>query len=228
MVVLVQTANMAERTVAAHAHGLDGIKAAVRAGVTSIEHGSMLDDETVRLMAEHGTYLVPTMMAFEDVRQRALAGTLGGLPGLKAIEIYPYFRESIQLAMRAGVKIGFGTDAGVFPHGENAGEFRLLVDVGHVADGRDSGRHPRSSEGVASNGGTGQRGGGQGRGSGGRARRSAGGHRSAAEHRLRHEGRRGLQTGRTRRPRRPATDGGGCQGGALSSSPTQSQSDGER
>ena len=130
MVVLVQTANMAERTVAAHAHGLEGIKAAVRAGVTSIEHGSMLDDETVRLMAEHGTYLVPTMMAFEDVRERALAGTLGGLPGLKALEIYPYFRESIQLAMREGVKIGFGTDAGVFPHGENAGEFRLLVDAG--------------------------------------------------------------------------------------------------
>lgn len=130
MVVLVQTANLAERTVAAHAHGLEGIKAAVRAGVTSIEHGSMLDDETVRLMAEHGTYLVPTMMAFEDVRERALAGTLGGLPGLKALQIYPYFRESIQLAVRAGVKIGFGTDAGVFPHGENAGEFRLLVDAG--------------------------------------------------------------------------------------------------
>ena len=130
MVLLVQTANMADRTVAAHAHGLEGIKAAVRAGVTSIEHGSMLDDETVRLMAEHGTYLVPTMMAFEDVRERALAGTLGGLPGLKALEIYPYFRESIQLAMREGVKIGFGTDAGVFPHGENAGEFRLLVDAG--------------------------------------------------------------------------------------------------
>ncbi|MCY4647258.1 MAG: amidohydrolase family protein [Gammaproteobacteria bacterium] len=130
MVVLVRTANMAERTVAAHAHGLEGIKAAVRAGVTSIEHGSMLDDETVRLMAEHGTYLVPTMMAFEDVRERALAGTLGGLPGQKALEIYPYFRESIQLAMREGVNIGFGTDAGVFPHGENAGEFRLLVDAG--------------------------------------------------------------------------------------------------
>ncbi|MDE0358691.1 MAG: amidohydrolase family protein [Gammaproteobacteria bacterium] len=130
MVVLVQTANMAERTVAAHAHGLEGIKAAVRAGVTSIEHGSMLDDETVRLMAEHGTYLVPTMMAFEDVRERALAGTLTGLPGLKALEIYPYFRESIQLAIREGLNIGFGTDAGVFPHGENAGEFRLLVDAG--------------------------------------------------------------------------------------------------
>jgi len=130
MAVLVQTANMAERTVAAHAHGLEGIKAAVRAGVTSIEHGSMLDDETVRLMAEHGTYLVPTMMAFENVRERSLAGTLVGLPGVKALEIYPFFRESIRLAIREGVNIGFGTDAGVFPHGENAGEFRLLVDVG--------------------------------------------------------------------------------------------------
>lgn len=130
MVVLVQTANMAERTVAAHAHGLEGIKAAVRAGVTTIDHGSMIDDETVRLMDEHGTYLVPTMMAFENVRERALAGTLTGLPGEKALEIYPHFRESIQLAVREGVKIGFGTDAGVFPHGENGGEFRLLVDVG--------------------------------------------------------------------------------------------------
>ena len=130
MAVLVRTANMAERTVAAHAHGLEGIKAAVRAGVTSIEHGSMLDDETVRLMAEHGTYLVPTMMAFEDVRERALAGTLGGLPGQKALEIHPYYRESIRLAIREGVRIGFGTDAGVFPHGDNAGEFRLLVDAG--------------------------------------------------------------------------------------------------
>ena len=130
MVVLVQTANMAERTVAAHAHGLEGIKAAVRAGVASIEHGSMLDDETVGLMAQHGTYLVPTMMAFEDVRERALAGILTGLPGQKALEIYPYFRESIQLAIREGVNIAFGTDAGVFPHGENGGEFGLLVDAG--------------------------------------------------------------------------------------------------
>ena len=130
MASIVQTANMAERTVAAHAHGLEGIKAAVRAGVTSIEHGSMLDDETVRLMEEHGTYLVPTMMAFEDVRDRALAGTLTGLPGQKAIEIHPYYRESIQLAVREGVNIAFGTDAGVFPHGRNGGEFRLMVDAG--------------------------------------------------------------------------------------------------
>ena len=130
MVSIVETAHMAERTVAAHAHGLEGVKTAVRAGVTSIEHGSMLDDETVRLMKERGTYLVPTMMAFEDVFQRAQEGILTGLPGQKAIEIHPYYRESIQLAVRENVNIAFGTDAGVFPHGENGGEFRLLVDAG--------------------------------------------------------------------------------------------------
>ena len=149
MVSIVETANMAERTVAAHAHGLEGIKAAVRAGVTSIEHGSMLDDETVRLMEEHGTYLVPTMMAFEDVRDRALAGTLTGLPGQKAIEIHPYYRESIQLAVRAGVNIAFGTDAGVFPHGRNGGEFRLMVDAGMSPRASDSRRHPGGGDRVA-------------------------------------------------------------------------------
>ncbi len=130
MASIVETATLAERTVAAHAHGLEGIKAAVRAGVSSIEHGSMLDDESVRLMRDRGTYLVPTMMAFESVLERARNGTLTGLPGQKALEIYPYFRESIQKAIREGVKIAFGTDAGVYPHGTNADEFRLLVEVG--------------------------------------------------------------------------------------------------
>ena len=130
MASIVQTAKLADRTVAAHAHGVEGIKAAIRAGVTSIEHGSILDDESIRLFREHGTYMVPTMMAFENVLSRARNGTLTGLPGQKALEIYPYFRESIQLAIRGGVKIAFGTDAGVYPHGENAGEFGLLVDAG--------------------------------------------------------------------------------------------------
>jgi len=130
MASIVETATLAERTVAAHAHGLEGIKAAVRAGVSSVEHGSMLDDESVRLMIDHGTYLVPTMMAFESVLERAKDGTLTGLPGQKALEIYPYFRASIQKAIREGVKIAFGTDAGVYPHGTNADEFRLLVEVG--------------------------------------------------------------------------------------------------
>ncbi|MCS6818262.1 MAG: amidohydrolase family protein [Blastocatellia bacterium] len=127
---IVQTATMAGRRVAAHAHGTEGIKTAVRAGVASIEHGSMLDEEAIRLMKEHGTYLVPTLMALETVIAGAKSGKLAPWSAKKALEIEPYARRSIQMAIRAGVNIAFGTDAGVFPHGENAEEFRLLVQAG--------------------------------------------------------------------------------------------------
>lgn len=127
---IVETANLAGRRVAAHAHGTEGIKAAIRASVASIEHGSMLDDEAIRLFKEHGTYLVPTMMAFESVRARAEKGQLRGDPARKALEIHPYYKKSIVKAIEAGVPIVFGTDAGVYPHGTNADEFRLLVEAG--------------------------------------------------------------------------------------------------
>lgn len=127
---MVETAAMAERKVAAHAHGLEGVKAAVRAGVASIEHGSMLDDEALRMMKERGTYLVPTMMAFDAVVRGARGGTLAPWAAAKALEIAPYAGESVRRAVRAGVPIAFGTDAGVFPHGTNADEFRLLVGAG--------------------------------------------------------------------------------------------------
>jgi imidazolonepropionase-like amidohydrolase len=127
---VVQTAAMAERKVAAHAHGNEGIKTAIRAGVASIEHGSMLDDEAIRLMKQHGTYLVPTMMAFEAVVTGAKNGRLAPWSAKKALEIEPHARKSIQMAIRNGVNIAFGTDAGVFPHGQNADEFRLLVEAG--------------------------------------------------------------------------------------------------
>ncbi|GBC81354.1 Imidazolonepropionase [bacterium HR10] len=130
MRAIVQTAAWAERKVAAHAHGTEGIKLAVRAGVASIEHGSMLDEEAIRLMKEHGTYLVPTLMAFEAVVAGAKSGKLAPWSAKKALEIEPHARRSIQMAIRAGVNIAFGTDAGVFPHGENAEEFRLLVQAG--------------------------------------------------------------------------------------------------
>jgi imidazolonepropionase-like amidohydrolase len=130
MRAIVETARMAERKVAAHAHGLEGIKAAVRAGVASIEHGSILDDEAIRLMKEHGTYLIPTMMAFQAVVDGARSGALAPWSAAKALEIAPYARRSVELAIRAGVPIAFGTDAGVFPHGTNAGEFRLLTEAG--------------------------------------------------------------------------------------------------
>lgn len=130
MKALVETAHLAGRTVAAHAHGNAGIKTAVRAGVNSIEHGSVLDDEAIRLMKEHGTYHVPTMLAFHAVVEGAKTGFLTPHSAQKALEIAPYFEESIRRSIQEGVKIAFGTDSGVYPHGENAGEFRLLVEAG--------------------------------------------------------------------------------------------------
>jgi imidazolonepropionase-like amidohydrolase len=130
MKAIVETARFAERKVAAHAHGLEGIKLAVQAGVASIEHGSMIDAEAARLMKQHGTYLVPTRMAFESVVKGAQEGKLAPWSAKKALEIAPHARESIKIAIQAGVPIAFGTDAGVFPHGENGDEFRLLVEAG--------------------------------------------------------------------------------------------------
>lgn len=112
--------------VAAHAHGTEGIKAAIRAGVASIEHGSMLDDEAIALMKQHGTWLVPTSYLLDRI-------PLDVLPPLvrkKAETIIPLARESHRKAIAAGVKIAFGTDAAVYPHGENAKEFAVYVKLG--------------------------------------------------------------------------------------------------
>lgn len=127
---IVETAEMAERRVAAHAHGVEGIKTAVRAGVASIEHGSVLDDEALALMREHGTWLVPTRMAFEEVVRGAREGRLAPWSAAKALEIAPHAEQSFAKAVAAGIRIAFGTDAGVFPHGLNADEFRLMVHAG--------------------------------------------------------------------------------------------------
>ncbi len=126
----VETAAMAERKVAAHAHGNAGIKAAIRAGVTSIEHGSTLDDEAIAMMRERGTFLVPTLMAQEAVEGQAKAGILTGHRAEKALTIAPIARASFRKAAAAGVKIALGTDAGVFPHGTNGHEFTLMVANG--------------------------------------------------------------------------------------------------
>jgi len=112
--------------VAAHAHGTEGIKAAVRAGVASIEHGSMLDAEAIALMKEHGTWLVPTT----HLTQRIDLDVLPPVMRRKAEEIIPFSRESIRRAIAAGVRIALGTDAAVLPHGENAGELADYVDMG--------------------------------------------------------------------------------------------------
>ena len=127
---VVETAHLVERRVAAHAHGTAGIKAAIRAGVNSIEHGSILDDEAIRLFVEHGTYLVPTLMAGEAVEAMAKSGALRGERADKALAIAPRMRESIRKAVTGGVKIALGTDAGVMPHGTNGHEFTLMVQWG--------------------------------------------------------------------------------------------------
>ena len=127
---LVDEANKLERKVAAHAHGTEGIKLAVRAGVSSIEHGSFLDEEGARMMAERGTFLVPTLSAGEAVEKAAKTGVLKGLRAEKALAAASAMRNGIKLAVANKVQIALGTDAGVIPHGTNAREFFLLCDWG--------------------------------------------------------------------------------------------------
>jgi len=113
--------------VAAHAHGTEGIIAAVRAGVASIEHGSMLNDEAIHLMKEKGTYLVPTVYGWYLLDDYDLPPVIQK----KVEHVRSFVEASIRAAIRAGVKIAFGTDAGSCPdHGENAGEFATMVELG--------------------------------------------------------------------------------------------------
>lgn len=127
---LVDEANKLERKVAAHAHGTEGIKLAVRAGVASIEHGSFLDEEGARMMVERGTFLVPTLSAGEAVEKAAKTGVLKGLRAEKALAAAAAIRRGIRLAVANKVQIALGTDAGVVPHGTNAREFFLLCEWG--------------------------------------------------------------------------------------------------
>jgi imidazolonepropionase-like amidohydrolase len=130
---MVDEANKLERKVAAHAHGTEGIKIAVRAGVSSIEHGSFLDDEGARLMKERGTFLVPTLSAAEGVEKAAKTGVLKGLRAEKALAAAAAVRHAIKLAVANKVPIALGTDAGVVPHGSNAHEFVLMVQWGGMS-----------------------------------------------------------------------------------------------
>lgn len=127
---VVATASSLNRRVAAHAHGIEGIRNAVRAGITTIDHGSMLDDAVIQEMRERGTWLVPTKMAFQSALRMAEEGFLPPGPTRKMFDIRPHVQESHRRAIRAGVRIAFGTDAGVFEHGLNAREFQLLVEAG--------------------------------------------------------------------------------------------------
>ena len=128
--VMVEEATKLGRKVAAHAHATEGIKTAVRAGVTSIEHGSFLDEEGARLMRERNAWLVPTVSAGEVVEQMAKSGRLTGLRAEKALAAAAGMRNGIRLAVRNGVPIALGSDAGVGAHGTNGHEFTLLVEWG--------------------------------------------------------------------------------------------------
>jgi len=128
---IVTTARDYQMTVAVHAHGAEGIKRAVLAGVTSIEHGTYLTDELIQLMKEKGTYWVPTNMAGEWVADKAREpGYFPEIVRPKAAAIGPVIRNTFSRAYAAGVKIAFGTDSGVSPHGQNAHEFELMVEGG--------------------------------------------------------------------------------------------------
>ncbi len=127
---LVDEATKLERKVAAHAHGTEGIKIAVRAGVSSIEHGSFLDDEGAKMMAQRGTFLVPTLSAGEAAENAAKTGVLKGLRAEKALAAAQAMRKSIKYAIENKVPIALGTDAGVSHHGANGHEFTLMVQWG--------------------------------------------------------------------------------------------------
>ncbi|MBM3264831.1 MAG: amidohydrolase family protein, partial [candidate division Zixibacteria bacterium] len=129
--VIVDTAKDFGLKVAAHAHGAEGMKRAIRAGVSSIEHGTYMDDEVIRLMKEHGVYWVPTIIAGKSVAEYAkIDGYYHPLVVPKALAIGPVIQETFRRAYRAGVPIAFGTDASVFPHGQNAKEFEYMVEGG--------------------------------------------------------------------------------------------------
>jgi imidazolonepropionase-like amidohydrolase len=131
---LVDEAKKLDRKVAAHAHGTEGIKIATRAGVSSIEHGSFLDEEGATLMGQRGTFLVPTLSAAEAVERAAKSGVLKGLRAEKALAAAAAARHATKIALAKGVPIALGTDAGVIPHGTNAREFFLMVDWGGLTN----------------------------------------------------------------------------------------------
>ncbi|HLG38626.1 MAG TPA: amidohydrolase family protein [Chitinophagaceae bacterium] len=128
---IVETAKDYGFTVAAHAHGAEGMKRAIRAGVASIEHGTLMDDETIELFKKYGTWYVPTITAGQSVADSAKKpGYYPDMVAKKATEIGPQLKNTFAKAYKAGVKIAFGTDAGVFKHGQNWKEFGYMTDAG--------------------------------------------------------------------------------------------------
>lgn len=128
---IVSAANDYGMVTAAHAHGIEGMQRAIRAGITSIEHGTLMDEETMELMKKHGTYLVPTISAGEFVLKKAeIPGFFPAIIIPKAKAIGKVSKTMFGKAYKAGVKIAFGTDTGVSKHGDNAYEFIYMTEAG--------------------------------------------------------------------------------------------------
>jgi imidazolonepropionase-like amidohydrolase len=131
---VVETAKDYGMAVACHAHGAEGIKRAILGGVTSIEHGTYMDDEDMQLAKQHGTWYVPTIIAGKSVADSArIPGFFPPVIAAKATEVGPRIQQTFAKAYKAGVKIAFGTDAGVYAHGKNALEFQYMVEAGMPA-----------------------------------------------------------------------------------------------
>jgi len=128
---VIETAEDYGMHVAAHAHGKEGMIRAINAGIHSIEHGTMMDDEVIALMKQHGTWYVPTISAGKFVAEKAeIDGYFPALVRPKARRIGPMIQDTFERAWKAGVKIAFGTDSGVSLHGDNADEFVFMVATG--------------------------------------------------------------------------------------------------
>jgi len=128
---VVETAKDYGLRVACHAHGAEGIKRAILGGVNSIEHGTFMNDEDIALAKKYGTYLVPTIIAGKSVADSAkISGYFPPVIARKAVEVGTQIQKNFGKAYKSGVKIAFGTDAGVFAHGKNYMEFQYMVEAG--------------------------------------------------------------------------------------------------
>jgi imidazolonepropionase-like amidohydrolase len=130
MKALIEEAHRLGRKVAAHAHGTQSIKEAIQAGIDSVEHASLIDDEGIRLAKEHGTFLVMDIYNDDYILQQG--EKVGMLPESieKEKKLGRLQRENFRKAVKAGVKMAFGTDGGVYPHGDNAKQFAYMVQYG--------------------------------------------------------------------------------------------------
>jgi imidazolonepropionase-like amidohydrolase len=127
---IVDEAHALHKKSAAHAHGAEGAKRAIRAGIDSIEHGTFMDDEALDMMKARGTVFIPTLMATQGGREKLGKGAYSPRVEAKMRAAIEAINQTVKRALAKGVIIGMGTDAGVYPHGRNPEEFHMLVDLG--------------------------------------------------------------------------------------------------